>query len=222
MYNYFQMIYLSDQRPFASGGHRLCYVHPEDDGKCIKVLRPETQGHLVKNRYRFPRNLRSSKHYDDNQREKRAYVYVDSFKASDVWKHIPHYYGCVETDMGSGGVTQLIRDFDGEISQPLSLRLAQMTTGQLDEPCQASIEEFKTFLCSTLFLFRGLTPHNVLSVRISDKQERLFLIEGFGPPEYIPLVRFIPLLAKNKIKRKFKKFEQRIQAELMEAKSKSD
>ena len=37
----FALLRLAHLRPFAVGGTRRCYVHPEDAALCVKVLRPD-------------------------------------------------------------------------------------------------------------------------------------------------------------------------------------
>lgn len=210
------VINLSHQKPFAVGGHRQCFIHPEDSNKCIKVLRSERKGEIIRKQHKFPRNLRHAKHYDDNARESHGYRYISSLRKKEIWSHVPHYYGTVETDIGAGGVTELMRDFDGNISQTLRQRIGQCAQkyGELDPICRHSIREFIEFLNSTLFLSRHLTPQNILSVRVEENQERLYMIEGFGAPEWIPLVRYCSFLAKAKMKRKIMRFRERIVTEI--------
>lgn len=210
------MIVLSNQTPFAGGGNRLCFVHPDEPDRCVKVLRPHQQGHLVRQRHRIPRNLRSAKHYDDNERERRGYDYVNSIRDEAVWLHIPRYYGRVQTDIGYGSVTQLMRDFDGAISKTLRQRL--YVVGRKTQPDDAylnSINELLEFIRRTSFLSRYLTPQNILSVRLSENRERLYLIEGFGPAQWIPIVRYISILKKLKIDRIISRFEQRLKEEIV-------
>ena len=35
------MINLQGVRPFAEGGNRICYVHPNDKNLCLKITKPE-------------------------------------------------------------------------------------------------------------------------------------------------------------------------------------
>ena len=34
------MIILSDASPFAEGGNRKCFVHPDNPNRCLKVVHP--------------------------------------------------------------------------------------------------------------------------------------------------------------------------------------
>ena len=35
------MINLEGVRPFAEGGNRFCYVHPDNKNLCLKISKPE-------------------------------------------------------------------------------------------------------------------------------------------------------------------------------------
>ncbi|WP_445359081.1 YrbL family protein [Microbulbifer sp. ANSA005] len=41
------MINLSQSEPFASGGNRFCYRHPERSELCVKVMRPGRTAELL-------------------------------------------------------------------------------------------------------------------------------------------------------------------------------
>ena len=34
------MINLDGIKPFAEGGNRMCFVHPDNPGRCLKVVHP--------------------------------------------------------------------------------------------------------------------------------------------------------------------------------------
>ena len=66
------MIKLNDIFPFAKGGNRMCFVHPDNPNRCLKVIHP---GILTKIKRSKPwyKQLRSSESFDDNLREQKAY-----------------------------------------------------------------------------------------------------------------------------------------------------
>ena len=210
------LIKLAAEKPFNAGGHRQCFVHPEDSNKCIKVLYPQRRGSVLRKQQGFPKNCRPAEHYDDNARELRGYRYINSLQNEAVWTHVPRYYGTVDTDMGPGSVTELIRDFDGAISQTLRQKIHQCVQrdGDLDQSCRDSVEELIEFMNSTLFLSRHLTINNLLSVRVAENRERLYLIEGFGTSEWIPMATWFSFWAKAKVKRKIASFHARIALEI--------
>ena len=42
------MINLTNAIPFAEGGNRKCFVHPEDKNKCVKVINAESFDKRIK------------------------------------------------------------------------------------------------------------------------------------------------------------------------------
>ena len=66
------MINLNGQLPFAEGGNRMCFVHPDNHNRCLKITHP---GILLKIKKAKPwyKQLRSTKSFDDNLREQNAY-----------------------------------------------------------------------------------------------------------------------------------------------------
>ena len=66
------MINLSDAAPFAEGGNRKCYVHPNNPNRCLKVVHPGLLQEIKKNKPWYKR-FRSIDSFDDNLREEKAY-----------------------------------------------------------------------------------------------------------------------------------------------------
>ena len=70
------MLRLHELEPFAIGGTRRCYVHPDDETRCVKVLRadrtPEARRALASGWRRFKR-LES---FDDQRKETKAYRHL--------------------------------------------------------------------------------------------------------------------------------------------------
>ena len=44
------MIVLSNSTPFAEGGNRKCYVHPNNPDRCLKVVHPGLLEKIIKNK----------------------------------------------------------------------------------------------------------------------------------------------------------------------------
>ena len=44
------MIILSDASPFAEGGNRKCFVHPDNPNRCLKVVHPGLLEKIKKNK----------------------------------------------------------------------------------------------------------------------------------------------------------------------------
>ena len=75
----------------GKGSSRLCYVHPEDPGKCVKVI------------------------YTNNTRvADEELSYYNRFSRRRIsWDMMSITYGYVRTTLGKGVVFSLSRDYDG-------------------------------------------------------------------------------------------------------------
>ncbi len=113
------MLLLKDLKPFAQGGNRLCFVHPENPELCIKVRRPDFTLADRRRKKGFPKNLRPLKSFDDNREEFLVMNKLERFSGLEVFDHISRCFGFVDTDMGKGLVSELIRDENRSISETL-------------------------------------------------------------------------------------------------------
>ena len=91
----------------------------------------------------------------------------------------------------------------------VSLNLAQYIVQQGDEldidNLLLKIRVLKDYLVESRVIPSDLVLTNLL-VRQSEGDITLYLIDGFGNTEFIPVSDFIPYLMHKKINRKFKKF----------------
>ncbi len=93
------------QKIIGEGMVRTCYFHPQDDKKCVKVVK-------------------NSKDIKSLQRELQTYEKVKN----RLSPFICHYdQQLIETDKGPGLVVELIRDDNGEIAPKLSAFLKQQS-----------------------------------------------------------------------------------------------
>ena len=179
------MLDLSKASLVGKGSSRLCYVHPEDDRKCVKVI--YTRRHEI--------NPVEMKHY---RRFQRRHV---------SWELMARPYGFVETSEGDGVVFSLARDYDGEISKPLEHYLSSGSSRDYQKQIRAALKEFKSFLFKDAIVVRELKLDNVLFQRISEKRGRLVLIDGVGNNQFLPLANYSRTFARRMLRRKWKQFE---------------
>ncbi|MDE0661513.1 MAG: YrbL family protein [Gammaproteobacteria bacterium] len=195
---------LHDLEPFAIGGTRRCYVHPDDETRCVKVLRtdrtPQARRAVASGWRRF-KGLAS---FDDQRKETKAYRHLRRRGQLD-YTHVPRFYGTVETDQGAGIVTALFRDYDGGYPKNLEELLPLGMTDALEQ----AISEFKQWLRRELFLTRDLLPHNIIAVAARPARYRLVIVDGIGNSEFIPLSHWFTFCARAKIERKIRKFDYR-------------
>lgn len=197
---------LKGLEPFGVGGRRLCFVHPHEPEKCVKVLRTDERRTVRHKKTIIPAHWR--REYDNNAHERRILEDLEKRIGQGMGKHLPRSYGMAATDLGPGLVLDLVRDHDGGISR--SIR-ELITTGYDLSKLRPSFEEFGRFLSEHLVLTRSLLDHNLVVKMQEDGPGPVLLIDGFGDPAWIPFSSWIPSLGKAKIARRIEEAWQRFE-----------
>ena len=152
------MINLDDITPFAEGGNRMCFVHPNNPNRCLKVVHPGLLEKIKKNKSWY-KKFRSLESFDDNLREQEAYNQKALKKDDpDMWTHLAKWHGMTETNIGMASETELITN-NGEIAETLETYLFREG---ITEEIKLAIEEFQTWLEKYLILTKNLIPHNLV------------------------------------------------------------
>lgn len=201
------MLELKGTEPFAVGGTRRCYLHPDDPAKCVKVLREDRTPERRRTAMQSWRKFRPLKYFDDQWKEWKTYERLAAAANERTWLHVPTYYGMVDTDMGLGIVTKLYRNYDG--SFPLNLE--NLLPQGIPKGLEVAMDEFKDWLRSELFLTRGLLPHNIIAVLEDKNRYRLVIVDGIGNSEMIPISNWFGFSARQKVERKIHAFDYRVQ-----------
>ena len=201
-------VLLVDERPFAEGGHRLCYVDPRDASRCIKVLRGDRT--LVDRRRRKGglRRLRSLESFDDNLEESRVLADFADRYPPEVLAHVPKHFGWVDSDMGRGLVVELLRDDDGRIS--LSLKEQLWEHGH-HEMCEGALKVLARVWSTYAVPSRELLLHNLVLQREAPGRERIVVVDGLGSSDFLPFARLSQTLGRRKSARKIRRLETRIE-----------
>jgi serine/threonine protein kinase len=172
--------------PIGKGKERYCYVHPEDPRKAIKI----SIGGV---------SLQS-------EREIKFYRKLQKRKLLSV-PHIPKFYGLCETNLGRGIIVDMIRNYDGEISQPLNWYLAQGIPIENFEPCLQELHY--SFLHNLIIFNHDLTIGNLLLQKNSLSDARLVAIDGLGDVVALDWLNCFPFLVRRKIERRWERFIER-------------
>lgn len=209
VYSYmYDTIKLSESRPFGAGGNRACYLDPRDDSRCIKVILPERTATKKRAQVKGIKSFRPLGYYDDNLRELKSFHLIQKYLDSEVWTHLPRCYGLVDTDLGVGIVTDLIRDYNGTISICLKTKLR---AHGYDDNFRNALEEFIAYLRSTALPTRDLLLHNIVASDLDlSGRCRFHLIDSFGSADILPFPYWFKKLAQIKVERKIFKFRGKI------------
>ena len=203
------MIDLSNVTPFAEGGNRKCFVHPNNKDRCLKVVHPGLVEKIKKNKPWY-KKLRSNDSFDDNLREQDAYNQKAlKDENQDLWMHLAKLYGMTETNIGMASETELIRNGE-EIAETLESYLFR--EGLTDEISEA-IENFHIWLRAHLIFTKNLIPHNLVLYK-NDNKMIIKIIDGLGSQAFLPLPNYSNYFAKRYIERRIELMWSRIHWDL--------
>ncbi len=202
------MLRLSQMTPFARGGNRLCYVHPDNPQCCVKVRRPDFTLEDCRRKKGFPRNLRPLSSFDDNREEAAVIEDLQKTRGVIIHHHIYRCDGFVETDLGPGLMTELVRDADGRIS--VSLKQDLWERGYPEETRQA-VETLGAFWLKHLIPSRELLTHNILVQRGDNGEiQRLVVVDGLGSPYLFPFDWLPKVVRHHKVAHRVRRLHKRI------------
>ncbi|MES2908726.1 MAG: YrbL family protein [Pseudomonadota bacterium] len=210
---------LSDLKPFARGGNRLCFVHPQHADRCIKIRRPDFTLEDLRRTKSFPKNLRPLSWFDDNQEEFKVMQDIAARLGEPAFALVSRCYGFEETDMGNGLTSELIRDADGRIARTLKQHIWD---DGYSNALKAAVQHFGEAWAALGVPSRDLLVHNlVVQCEADGCIRRLVAIDGLGSASVIP-DRWLPrsaLLARSE--RKVDNLHERI-ASLLAARARNE
>ena len=174
--------------PIGSGQERVCYLHPDDDSKVVKVQKGEID----------TQTRRELALYDSLQR-----------RGIDDFEHIPRFYGRVQTNLGSGFVVDRIADYDGGESRSLWWHFER---GYPLAEFGPYLEELRRYLLANRIVFSvDMGRYNILFQKLSPQRARLVVIDGLGNHTAINWLDNIGYFARSKIRRRWRRFIGRLQ-----------
>jgi len=166
--------------------NRVCYRHPLDPTKCIKVDVRKRGGPTEKEAHYYKKLARI--------RPLMSYTYVSRF------------YGFVETNQGRGGVFDLVMDEGTLTISKTFLYYIHKGVASAHEPVW--IKAHRDFLDSILrdaIIIRDLIPGNLCARRMLDGSYQFVSIDGIGHRDFIPLCDYFRSIARRKQLRHIKR-----------------
>lgn len=170
----------------GKGLHRECYVHPEDERLCVKVV---VNG-------------------DDKETKREKAYYKRLIKQNNKFSCLPKYHGDVKTDKGIGGVFDLIRDADGFVSKTLEYYLEHPeVTNENMAQIHEALEQLKVDLLEQGVVTMTIKPKNIVYQIDKQGRGRLVVIDNIGSSSLLKPEYFSLFFARKKVMRKWIKFK---------------
>lgn len=114
------------------------------------------------------------------------YRHLEKIGDEKIWQHIPRHYGFINTDLGRGGVFQLVRNDDGTIALPL---IEEIRRGNVVS--DAALEEFFCFLRLGYLRsgwFDRCNINNIVCAHSIGGKASLFIVDGLSLPPKLSLL----------------------------------
>jgi hypothetical protein len=168
----------------GKGATRLCFYHPEDTDKCVKVAMRD-------------RNIPALQ--QELEAVKRCVQYIGDY--------LPEYHPeLIDTNLGPGLVCSIIRDDNGAPSQPLSQYVIEKT---LNKDALSQLTEFSRILTNNPIPIYDFNPDNFLIQIRNGKQILRFTdlktYNRFKPFTYLRMERCCPAISLRIVKRRLNK-----------------
>ena len=191
------MLDLGSSALIGKGLHRECFEHPDDPSLCVKIV--------------------VAGNSDENQRE--AKYYGKLARRGISWDMLTRFRGLVETNRGTGAVFDLVRDMDGAVSLPLDHYLGSANlTAQFEQQIGDALVELRAYLLGNRIVTMTLKTKNIVYQRLGVAAGRLVIVDNVGNSDFLPLSNYSAFLARQKIKRKWRRFEQLIASQAVDFK----
>lgn len=192
------MICLGEKDLLAEGGRRLIYINPEDNNKLIKIVKQKDLDRKRRS-LSFFKKWRNDNSISENTEDFNAYK-VYNMKSKEIFKFVPRLFDYTETNFGKGLMTEFIKNYDGSATVSLQDYLKKYG---FTHKIHLALKLLHKQLLKYNFITRELKDFNIVVKYISENNLRLYIIDGFGNQEFIPLSNYVGFLAKRKINKHF-------------------
>lgn len=132
---------------------------------------------------------------------------------------IPKFYGAFETDdcIGYEQECFLIKENGGIYDDVLPFDRYILSKPNEIEKIKIELMALKSEMVNKNIICSDLSASNVLKVSGDEKNNKIVVIDGYGPSELLPLCQYVKFLGKMKLERQWNKFERRIRKYFSEA-----
>ena len=173
----------STSEPIGEGQERICYVHPDDPAKVVKIQKGDND--------------------KQTRRELELYRRLLRRKNTD-YSQVPRFYGQVQTNLGPGFVTDLICDYDGKISNSLYWYFERGIPMEEFLPYLGELKQY--LLDNQIVISVDLRRTNVLFQKLSPERAQLVVIDGLGNHSAINWFDVLRSVSNSKINRRWERF----------------
>lgn len=205
-----RLIHLNENLLLGIGENRICFIHPDDPGLCIKIDRPWDEGRYNTRRKRMKRVFMPWLADFSSNREEARFYWKKARRLGEIfYLYAPRCYGIVTTNLGPGLVFERIFNDDGTKSLRLGLHLKRHPEDA--EHVLELLKELYQHLTETGLLFYSWSSPNFV-VQKRKAGDRIVIIDWKSesrPNMDFPAIHLFRSLAQRKMEEKFLSFLER-------------
>lgn len=151
-------IELNDALIIGKGGERICYSHPLNSKKVIKIV------HVL------------NSHNNQNELEHSYMKYLDK-KDVDL-SGVTQCYGFVNTNKGKGLIFERVTDYDGKFSNSFRYMIAYKLISEQEQ--RKLLKDLRIYLEKNKILFIDNSLTNIFYKRENKNESSLIIVDGLG------------------------------------------
>lgn len=175
-------IFLCEKDIIGRGMNKIVYYHPKDKNKCIKFSLNNSDETDIQYEIKFRKSCKQK------------------VEQSEL---LTKYFGIVETNLGRGYVFELVRDFDGELSETFETLLRR----DIKSPKVFEVlEMFKEKLFEEVMIISPIFSNNILVQKISEQEIRIRIVDGIGMHVLLPIPYYSKTFAIIHLKKMWRRF----------------
>ncbi len=184
------ILHLDSSLRIGRGGVREVFQHPEDPGRCVKIVHDPRRWRSVNRECRYLRRYH---------------------RQGKPFTRMTRFFGWCPTNLGPGALFTLVRDHDGHCSRSLASSLPGAPADSCRRQLQPlAIVELLSELHQHLLRHRIIVSdpalHNLVVHYPEPAKARLVIIDGIGNSSFIKMADWFGYWARRDINRKWRRY----------------
>ncbi len=204
-----RVIELADVVPLATGSQRRVYAYPGHPDFLIKVMREDALGRRFGPDAPWHKRRSRLRDYVSFARELKEYIGAMA-RRREGRPPVARLLGLVETDLGLGLVSELVRDADGQPAPTLA-RLYQDQEG-LAPATERALDDFVEDMLRYEIIVGDLHAWNLIYGSDSRGGPRFVMIDGFGEKNIVPLASMSRAFNRHRTLRRYARMREQLGA----------
>jgi hypothetical protein len=206
----FALLDLNGLTPVACGAERLVYQHPYDASLLVKVLDSSSRHAYVnlQTMRRLRNRFQREGAYRNHIAELSEYVAAQNVAAGRWSVPMARVLGVAQTSLGLGLLVEKISDGNGGLAPTVEQLIAERG---LDAALTRQLDFFFDALADNHIILNDISARNIVAGENTEGNSGLFLIDGFGSKQAIPIYACSKTLNRRRIQRKYQKMMYKLQ-----------